>query len=190
MNTKTLTGIFFIAFIIFFASCNSDKVKTTDKTTTVIENSVDSLAMLENVIAVDSLNIDLRLAIASRYYKIRKFDNALEHLMKAEQIDKNNIDVLIGLGNVYYDTENFEDAIGYYEKVLKIEPENTNVRCDMATCFLSTNKPEKALSLLKKNLEIDKNHLQSHHNLSIVYKQMGKTKEADEEKAIYEKLIK
>jgi hypothetical protein len=42
--------------------------------------------------------------------------------------------------------------------------------------------------LLKENIKIDYNHLQSHHNLSLVYDKLGMKTESAEELAIFDKL--
>ena len=91
---------------------------------------------------------------------------------------------------MYYDSEDYANAVKYYEKELVLDPNNVNVRCDLATCYLNMKKPQVSLSLLKKNLTINPNHAQSHHNLSIVYTQLGKTKEADAEMAVFNSLSK
>ncbi|MFH0867648.1 MAG: hypothetical protein V1904_15770, partial [Bacteroidota bacterium] len=69
-----------------------------------------------------------------------------------------------------------------------LDSTNTNVRCDMATCYLNIKKPQKALILLKENIKMDNNHSQSHHNLSVVYTELGMTKEAEEESDIFKKM--
>ena len=91
---------------------------------------------------------------------------------------------------MYYDTDQYDNAITYYEKALALNDKNVDVRCDLATCYLNEKKTDQAYKLLKKNLDINPNHAQSHHNLSVVYGQMGKTKEAEAELKIFNSLQK
>ena len=196
MATKLLTGIFCIAsLMLLFPSCHTNKQDGSKSQKNEIKENTDafandSTAFYENILSKDSLNIELRLALATNYYAERNFDKAIYHLLIVYNIDNNNIEALINLGNVYYDWGQNEKAIEFYEKALVLDTKNVNVRCDLATCYLNIKDPEKALSLLKKNLGQDKNHVQTHHNLAVVYKELGKTKEAEEEINIYNNLNK
>jgi len=194
MVNKFLSGaIIIICFVFSISSCNSNQQHNTANSKKNSHDSIesftaDSFAYYENVLLKDSSNTELRLALATNYYADKKFDKAIDHLLKIYRKDPKNSEVIITLGNVYYDAEEYENAIIYYEKALVVDKKNVNVRCDLATCYLNIKKPEIACTLLKKNLELDYNHAQSHHNLSVVYNQLGKTKEAEEEMKIFNKL--
>jgi tetratricopeptide (TPR) repeat protein len=190
MHLRVIFFTLLSSVIVFsFLSCNSNTSLKVEKNT-IDDFPVDSFAFYENALVSDSLNVDLRFALANNYYVKEQFEKAISHLLIICQIDNRNEAALITLGNIYYDTEQFEKAIEYYEKALVLDDKNVNVRCDMATCYLNIKKPEKALVLLKKNIEMDHNHAQSHFNLSVVYKALGKTKEAEEELAISNKFSK
>ena len=196
MGNKRNWGFLIIAPLIFsLFACNSNKpIESSspikDLTTNKDAFPQDSFAYYEKALSEDSLNIDLRIAIATNYYSKKQFEKAIDHLLIVYRIDSKNVDAIITLGNIYYDSEQNEKAIEYYEKALLIDNKNVNVRCDLATCYLNIKNPEKARILLKKNIEIDFNHAQSHHNLSVVYSQLGKTKEAEDEMKIFNSLNK
>jgi Tfp pilus assembly protein PilF len=181
------------ACFITLGACNSNETTETynadsSGNISAAKNTVDSFAVYEKALALDSLNIDLRNALAAKYYSADDYERAEFHYSKVCNVDKKNLLALTGLGNIFYDTKQFKKAIEYYQKALSIDEKNTNVRCDMATCYLNINLPGKALIILKENLAIDYNHAQSHHNLSVVYQKLGKQKEADEEMRIYNNL--
>jgi len=180
------------AFGILLFGCNSHPTVTTQPANQVNNTVgvVDSLSFYEDILKDDSLNTELRIALASNYYAAKKFDEAIHHLLIVHQIDPKNEEAMITLGNVYYDSEQYDNAIIYYEKALALDKKNVDVRCDLATCYLNEKKTDQAYKLLKKNLEINPNHAQSHHNLSVVYDQMGKTKEAEAEMKIFNSLQK
>ncbi len=194
MHKKTLFGLFIItSLIITISGCKYEIQKDAvnqDKDLSVSAEifPTDSFAFYENILLKDSLNTELHLAIASNYYAEKQFDKAIEHLISVCRIDNKNTEAFITLGNVYYDTEHYEKAVQYYEKALLLDPNNVNVRCDQATCYLNIQNIEMAFKLLKKNIEIAPDHAQSHHNLSVVYSQMGKSKEAEEELQIFNRL--
>jgi Tfp pilus assembly protein PilF len=197
MKKRTFGVLFFlIALTVIFVACNQNRPVVPEKVVANNPNqmgagfSSDSFAYYENELAKDSLNIDLRLALATNYYAERLFEKATDHLLRVIRQDPKNMEALVTLGNVYYDAGQDANAVKYYEKALQLEPKNVNVRCDLATCYLNMKQPEKSLTLLKKNLEIDPNHAQSHHNLSVVYEQLGKTKEAEEQMKVFNSLKK
>lgn len=183
------------AFSLFVISCDNE-AKQTNVTTQNIplrqnnskNESFAEIASYEKQLGTDSLNIEVRLNLASILYSTKEFEKAIYHFSIVNKINKKNLEALISLGNIYYDIQQNEKAIDYYEKALAIDNKNINVRCDLATCYLNIKKPEKALEILKENIVMNFNHTQSHYNLSIVYKQLGKTKEAEEELKIFNKL--
>lgn len=196
MYNKFLSGIAgALLMTFFFSACNSNQqTEKNNQNKGSIGNtdafSADSFAFYENILINDSLNTELRTALASNYYADKNFKKAINHLLIVCQIDDKNIESFILLGNIYYDVEQNENAIEYYEKALALDDKNVDVRCDLATCYLNIEKPEQACALLKQNIAIDNNHAQSHHNLSVVYTQLGKAKEAEDEMKIYNNLVK
>ena len=190
MFSKSFFGAIIICLTgLSFFACNSSVKKetsNTDERNLVIAN--DSFAIYENMLLKDSSNISLRTLLAKEYYAAKKYNNAISHFTTIYNYNNKNLTALINLGNLYYDTELYDKAIEFYKKALVIDNTNTNVRCDMATCYLNIKEPKTALALLKENIKMDNNHKQSHHNLSVVYTELGMTKEAEEETAIFDKL--
>ena len=189
MFSKSLFTFLIIISGISFFSCNSpEKDKNAIPEDSQLAPAVDSFALYEEKLAKDSLNFELRNKIAVNYYAAKDYQKAIFHFLKVYHNDGKNLAVIINLGNLYYDTELYEKAIEFYKKALLLDNTNTSVRCDMATCYLNIKEPKTALALLKENIKQDFNHLQSHHNLSVVYTELGMTKEAEEELAIFNKL--
>ncbi|MEI8201439.1 MAG: tetratricopeptide repeat protein [Bacteroidota bacterium] len=177
---------------VSFTSCNSVEKKPIPKTSedSTVVFTKDSFAFYENKLIEDSLNTQLRYALATNYYADKQFDKAIEHLLLVCKTEDKNLAAIVTLGNVYYDASQYENAITSYEKALQLDPTDLNVRCDLATCYLNIKKADVAYNLLKKNIQMDNKHAQSHHNLSVVYSQMGKAKEAEEEMKIFKSLNK
>ncbi|MFZ4400555.1 MAG: tetratricopeptide repeat protein [Bacteroidales bacterium] len=196
MYNKFSTSFYFIISLVFLISaCNNEVQKTIVNPGNEVNHTIDafpadSFAFYENVLIKDSLNKDLHLAIATNYYAEKQFDKAIEHLLTVCRLDAKNLIACITLGNIYYDTKQDEKAIMFYEKALLLDQENVNVRCDLATSYLNLKNAEKSLILLKENIKMEPKHAQSHHNLSLVFSQLGKTKEAEAEMKIFNELNK
>lgn len=172
---------------LLLLSCNSsDTLKVNSK---IEQNnsivSTDTIQILESSLIQDSLNIENRLDLALRYYSKYEFEKAIFHFSKIISIDGKNLDAIINIGNVYYDTQQYAKAMEYYQNALVIDDSNINVRCDYATCYLNEKMPEKAIEILNENVKRNFNHAQSHYNLAIIYKQLGKVQESDKEMKIF-----
>jgi|GEM_PF-909329 len=180
--------------LVLFFSCNTSEPAITNNSNTQAispaeQSPVDYFTSSENMLEQDSLNVELRSKLAIQYYSVKNYDRAIYHLLIVQEIDKKNLPALIYLGNAYYDTQQNEKAIEFYEKAIAIDNKNIGVRCDLATCYLRINLPKKTIKILNENIKMNYNHAQSHYNLSIVNKQIGKNKEADDEMKIYNQLI-
>ncbi|MBK7214191.1 MAG: tetratricopeptide repeat protein [Bacteroidales bacterium] len=191
-----LLGILSVAgFCLLIATLTSCQDNSSGKKNDVADNqnvkqlstlSVENPEEMEKALVNDSLNTEIRLRLAAHYYSAQDLNKALYHNLTVNRISPDNMAATFNLGNIYYDLNQNEPAIRFYEKFLTVEKTNCNVRCDLATCYMRLNKLDKAEKLLKENTSIDFNHPQSHYNLSMVLKQMGKTAEAEKEMKIYQ----
>lgn len=197
MRIKTSCDILLIcSCVLFLSSCNNPDKKAGNKdvqSTDIQQKESQSASdenrnMYETALKADSLNTDIRLKLAAEYYMNKDLQKAQFHYLKIIGFDKNNMAALFNLGNISYDLEQYSQAIIYYEAFLEKDKNNSDVRCDMATCYLNLEKPQKAISILQENIRLNANHLQSHYNLSVILKQVGKTEEAEKELKIFNTL--
>lgn len=178
------------------SSCNSGEPQKTTTPTPAEQPAAtqndalpaNDMSAMEAALAQDSTNIQLRTQVAANYYNAGDLNKAAYHFSIVRMIDPKNLDALKNLGNINYDAHKDEAAIHFYEEALKIQPDDINMRCDLATCYSRINKMKKATDILKENIKKDFNHAQSHYNLSVIYEQDGKMKEAAEEMKIYQKI--
>lgn len=192
-NNVAYVVLCFTAFALL--SCKSGKEEQKNESAVQAANDIlapqsaeDEFASMEQNLLNDSLNIELRTALAARYYQKGDLEKATKHYLVISRVDKENLNALSSLGNIYYDSQQDDKAIQFYEKALSLDPQNINMRCDLATCYFRINRLKKATEILKENIAMDYNHKQSHYNLSVILKQSGNIKEADAEMAIYNSL--
>ena len=197
MGIKTSCDILLIcSCVLFLSSCNNPNKKSGNKyiqSADIQKKESQSASggnrnMYETALITDSLNTDIRLKLAADYYMNKDLQKAQFHYLKIIGYDRNNMAALFNLGNISYDMQKYGQAIKYYEFFLE-KDNNYDVRCDLATCYLNVKKPKKAISVLHENIRINANHLQSHYNLSVILKQVGKTAEAEKELKIYNTLL-
>jgi tetratricopeptide (TPR) repeat protein len=75
----------------------------------------------------------------------------------------------------------------HYERALKLRPEDAEANIGLAKTLMAMNQSEKALPLLKHAVKLDPTSAVAHFRLSTVYKQMGRTADAERELEEYQK---
>jgi tetratricopeptide (TPR) repeat protein len=193
LRSFALIIFFVVGFISYSCRTNEEKKKESSveqpvNTGKEKESPSNDLTLLEDSLKHDSLNINLRNQLASKYYSTGELDKAALHFLKIYKLDNKNLIALSNLGNIYYDNQQDDKAIQFYEKALAIDPGNISMKCDLATCYSRINKPQKAIQILRENIKSDSNHRQSHYNLSVILRQIGKISEAETEMKKYESL--
>lgn len=177
-----------ISLSFLFASCNSNQEKKSENTTENKSPSAD-FSQMEKKLEQDSLNIELRTAVAAQYYASGQLEKAANHFLRVINQDKKNLPALTNLGNIYYDSHQDDKAIEYYERAVEIDSMNIDMRCDLATCYSNINLLKRSIKILKDNIKINPLHAKSHHNLAVILKRNNENAEADKEMKIYESLI-
>jgi tetratricopeptide (TPR) repeat protein len=71
---------------------------------------------------------DLRYLYGVGLNQVGKFEQALEHLVKAHQLAPAHADYLVGLATICRDNQKAEDARAYARKLVDLEPENEGYR--------------------------------------------------------------
>ena len=61
------------------------------------------------------------------YYKIGKYNKALDYLLRSESLDKHNSIILEHIGDVYLKLEKYEKALNTYNRIMIQNPGNDNV---------------------------------------------------------------
>jgi tetratricopeptide (TPR) repeat protein len=120
-------------------------------------------------------NFEAQLNAGDIYYKIQRYDQAIEFFKKANQLQPDNYEVLVHLGNSYFDTEKYEEAEKWYSQALAKKSEDTNVRTDLGLTFMFRSAPnyDRAIQEFQKSLSINPNHIQALQNLTVAYTKKG-----------------
>lgn len=125
-------------------------------------------------------NFDAQVMAASYYYRIERYDEAMEFLMRANKLRPDDYQTVVRLGDVNFDAGRYEAAEKWYAAALAKKPDDVNVRTDLGTTFLARkpSDPDRAIKEYRRSLEIDPKHEKTLQNLFIAYKQKGDVKEA------------
>ncbi|MCB1023973.1 MAG: tetratricopeptide repeat protein [Acidobacteria bacterium] len=127
-------------------------------------------------------DFEAQLAAAEMYYQIRRYDGAIEYLLKANKLKPDDYETIVNLGNSYFDSAKYEDAEKWYAAALAKKPEDNNVRTDYGLTFLFREPPvyDRSISEFTKVLEKDPNHIQALQNITVAYTKNGDQAKASE----------
>ncbi|ELV05728.1 tetratricopeptide repeat protein, partial [Brachyspira hampsonii] len=82
----------------------------------------------------------------------KKYDEAIDDLIKIIEIDPHNLDAYHNLARVYYDMENYDKAIDTYNKSIEIYPHDSDTYYYRAESYLNKKDYDKAIEDLRKSI--------------------------------------
>jgi tetratricopeptide (TPR) repeat protein len=126
-------------------------------------------------------NFDVQMSAAAIQYRNRRFPEAVQLLMRANQLRPDSLDAIIALGNANFDANNFEIAEKWYTAALVKNPKDINVRTDLGLTFLFRAQPDvdRAIQEFRRSLEIDPSHEQTLQNMTVALIKKGSFAEAE-----------
>lgn len=135
-------------------------------------------------------NFEAQKAAGEMFYRIQRFDQAVDYWLKANKIKPDDYETIVNLGNAYFEAGKYELAEQWYTSALTKNAKDVNVRTDLGTTFMARTPPDfdRAIKEYLRSLEINPNHEQSLHNIVIAYTKKGRAKEAQEMIARLEKV--
>jgi len=125
-------------------------------------------------------NFEAQMKAAELFYQIRRYDEAIEFLLHANQLRPDSYEAVVALGNTYFDAEKYKEAEQWYTAALIKNPDDINVRTDLGLTFLFREPPDldRAIQEFRKSLQRDPRHEQTLQNLAVALTRKGDAKEA------------
>jgi tetratricopeptide (TPR) repeat protein len=120
-------------------------------------------------------NFDAQMQGAAIHYKNRRFDEAIQLLVRANQLRPASYEALVALGNANFDANRFEIAEKWYTAALVKNPKDINVRTDLGLTFLFRKEQdvERAIKEFRRSLELDPRHEQTLQNMVVALVKKG-----------------
>jgi tetratricopeptide (TPR) repeat protein len=88
------------------------------------------------------------------------------------------------LGEIAAERGNQKEANAYYSRAIQLQPNDAEANIDLAK-LISISQPEKAEALLQRALQLDPTIAVAHYRLSILYRNAGRTADAQRELEAY-----
>ena len=98
-------------------------------------------------------NFDAQVKAAELFYRIGRFDQALEFLLKANQLKPSDYNTVVTLGMVNLDAKHYEQAEKWYRAALKMKQDDVTVLAGLAEATLQNKDAkggEEAIAMLEK----------------------------------------
>jgi tetratricopeptide (TPR) repeat protein len=152
---------------------------------------LDQLQYQESIQAFSEV-IKLRPKYADAYINVglteivwEKYDSARAAIHKALSIDPNSGRALYYDGLLQRRAGNTKMEIADFRRVVEMFPESRDGRRELGITYYQKNDNAAALEQFEALQKIDPDDLSAHYNLSILYRRMGKPKEAADQQAMF-----
>ncbi len=98
-------------------------------------------------------NFEAQMKAAELYYKIQRYDQAIEFLLKSNQLKPDSYEAIVALGQVNLDAGNYDQAEKWYKAALLKKPDDPGLLASLAFSALKrgdASEAEKAIAKLEK----------------------------------------
>lgn len=98
-------------------------------------------------------NFEAQMKAAELYYRIQRYDQAIEFLLKANQLKPTDYNTIVTLGMVNFDAGHFEPAEKWFRAAIKMKPDDVTVLEGLTDTTLQkkdAKAAEEALAQLEK----------------------------------------
>jgi len=102
-------------------------------------------------------NFEAQIQAADLYYQIRRFDQAIEYLLKANQLKPTDYKTVVLLGMVNLDAEHFDQAEKWYRAAMKMKQDDVMVLAGLAATTLQKGDAKAAEVAIAQLEKVDPN---------------------------------
>jgi tetratricopeptide (TPR) repeat protein len=148
---KRLAALFLVAFGLSVASSAlAADSKPADAKANPVPATVDSVGLLERMVAKDSTKFDNLYRLGIMYLDRERMAEASRVFLKANQVKPNDLKVLVNLGVAADALGHAEEAQGFYAQALKAAPGDSVAMCRMASSKYAQGKYDESMGMLRE----------------------------------------
>jgi tetratricopeptide (TPR) repeat protein len=89
------------------------------------------------------------------------------------------------LGGIAAARNDQKEAYEYYSRAVQLQPNDADANIGLAKTLIAMNQPEKAVALLQRAIELDPTIAVAHYRLSLLYRNAGRTADAQHEMEVF-----
>jgi adenylate cyclase len=146
----------------------------------------EALALAQRAIALDDGLPAAHEALGYAYLAKKQFEQALVEGEQAVALDPNDAEAAVTLAEILCcaDAERAEEAAALVEKAMRLNPHYpASYLFALAQAYDLTGRHEDAVDLLKRVLARNPDHVSAHFSLAMIYGELGREEEFQEELA-------
>ena len=102
-------------------------------------------------------NFDAQVKAAQLYYRIQRYDQALEYLLKANQLKPTDYQTVVALGLVNLDAGHYDQAEKWYRAASKMKSDDVQVLAGLAAVTLEQGNAKAAEDAIAQLEKVDPN---------------------------------
>lgn len=102
-------------------------------------------------------NFDAQVKAAELYYRIQRFDKAIEFLLKANQLKPTDYQTVVTLGVANLDAGHYDNAEKWYRAAMKMKSDDVMVLAGLAMATLQRGDAKAAEDAIAKLEKVDPN---------------------------------
>ena len=102
-------------------------------------------------------NFEAQIQAADLYYQIRRFDQAIEYLLKANELKPTDYRTVVLLGMVNLDAEHYDQAEKWYRAAMKMKQDDVMVLAGLAATTLQKGDAKAAEVAIAQLEKVDPN---------------------------------
>lgn len=102
-------------------------------------------------------NFEAQVKAAELYYRIQRYDQAIEFLLKANQLKPTDYETVVALGVVNLDAGHYDTAQKWYRAAMKMKSDDVRVLAGVAAATLGKGDAKAAEDAIAKLEKVDPN---------------------------------
>lgn len=141
----------------------------------------ESIQIFQQVLEADPDRTDVHDAIATAYFLVKQYDQAIEHFTRVTQLCPKDAKAYVNLGAVYNRKEEFSKAADILKKAVSRNGNSVEAYYNLGIAYRGLKQPAMAINSYKEAIKIDPRMLDAMQNLGNTYLEMNNIKGAIEQ---------
>ena len=145
------------------------------------EMDKESIAYLQKSLNIYPTYSEAHIELGRIYDRMRKWDSAEYHDLKAVQLNPNNATANNNLGSVYLAAGKYQLAVTYFQRSIALNPLFKYPHFNVARAYVQLKKYDSAVMYFNSMLKFDPTYVDAHMEKGLAFYQMQKSDSAEAE---------
>lgn len=140
----------------------------------------EAVGAYKKAIEIEPSNPDYYYNLATAYLKINHFEESIQNLKKTLELAPDHLQAINNLGIAYNRSGDFDKAMDIYRNMSDKKISFSEILINKANSLKQSNELENAIRIYEEILNSEPENKTALFNLSEIYHQLGREREADE----------